>query len=357
MASLLFPGALWMILLLSIVLHVHGATANCYYPNGDLSDSDAACSSTGGACCPNGWDCLSNGLCYLTNSNYYGRYTCTDETWQSGSCPQICTEGNTASGDEAVLQCYTDHALEPDPGGLQQQQSRIYFRDQRGAIDQHDVRTITDKLDHAFGRRECQLFDLATALNYTRDIDLHISIDDYSERRRMQTASPSATASSHPSDPSTHLGLIIGLAVGIPVFLLACAIIAFILWKRRKANRGQSYLSPPRNSYDDQAMTDKYGHQVGHDAPDGRAPELDSYPVALGRTKSGRHSELEGSGLLHSPATSTGTAPPQYTQSPRSPGLHSVQEESQEPQELWGGYVPYRPPRTELPSEPEASGD
>ena len=100
-------------------------------------------------------------------------------------------------------------------------------------------------------------------------------------------------------------------------------------------------------------MRDKYGHQVGHVAPDGQAPELDSFPVALGRSKSGQKSELQGSdGLLHSPTPSTGTAPPQYNQnSPRSPELRSVQEEiPQEPQELWGGYVPYRPPRTELES-------
>lgn len=80
-------------------------------------------------------------------------------------------------------------------------------------------------------------------------------------------------------------------------------------------------------------MTDMYAGQYA--APGGRAPELDSHPVAIGRTKSGRTSELEGS--YHSPAVSTstnGAGPPQY--SPASPGLKSVQEE---PQELWGGYV------------------
>lgn len=86
-----------------VSLWVSGSQAqNCYYPDGGVSSTDAACSSNGGACCPLHWECMSNGLCYYPQADYYGRYTCTDETWQSSSCPQLCTEGNTASGDEAL---------------------------------------------------------------------------------------------------------------------------------------------------------------------------------------------------------------------------------------------------------------
>ena len=97
-------------------LHIGSATAqNCYYPDGNLTKGpDAACSSGGGTCCPYQWECLSNGLCYLPSANYYGRYTCTDATWQSSSCPQLCTEGNTAVGDEALLQC-SDGSCELKP--------------------------------------------------------------------------------------------------------------------------------------------------------------------------------------------------------------------------------------------------
>lgn len=67
--------------------------ASCYYPNGDLSkENDIPCSSApGSACCPMNWQCLDNGLCYLDNAQYYGRYTCTDKSWKSSGCPQICT--------------------------------------------------------------------------------------------------------------------------------------------------------------------------------------------------------------------------------------------------------------------------
>ena len=74
------------------------AGQNCYYPDGSLStEGDAACTSEGGACCPLHWECMSNGLCYLESENYYGRYTCTDQTWQSPDCPQLCTQDNTAA--------------------------------------------------------------------------------------------------------------------------------------------------------------------------------------------------------------------------------------------------------------------
>ena len=66
----------------------------CYYPNGDVSTSDYPCSSNvEGLCCPLNWQCLSNGLCYLDNEQYYGRYTCTDQTWSAPGCPEICTDG------------------------------------------------------------------------------------------------------------------------------------------------------------------------------------------------------------------------------------------------------------------------
>jgi len=93
-------------------------------------------------------------------------------------------------------------------------------------------------------------------------------------------------------------------------------------------------------------MKDRFGYQVGHVAPDGRAPEIDSYPVAVGRSRTNRKSELEGS--THSPVISVGSAAHLPGYSPMSPGLHSVNEE---PAEMWGGYVPYRPTVTRVQEE------
>ncbi len=81
----------------SLLLHfsflVYGQ--ECFYPNGDPAISDDhPCSLDGhSTCCPLNWQCLSNGLCYLEKEGYLGRYTCTDQTWESDKCPQICLYG------------------------------------------------------------------------------------------------------------------------------------------------------------------------------------------------------------------------------------------------------------------------
>ncbi len=85
-------------------------------------------------------------------------------------------------------------------------------------------------------------------------------------------------------------------------------------------------------------------------SPGTYAPEIDSFPVAPGRTKSGRKSELYGSDVvIHSPTTSistNGSVAPPYSPGGRAEPMTQIQEE---PQELWGGYVAYRPPGTGQP--------
>ena len=77
---------------------------SCYYPNGDPSkENDIPCSSSSGsACCPSGWKCLDNGLCYLDNQKYFGRYTCTDQSWKSPGCPNICTHSKSLPSATSV---------------------------------------------------------------------------------------------------------------------------------------------------------------------------------------------------------------------------------------------------------------
>lgn len=69
------------------------SSVQCFYPNGDLSKEIAVpCGAAAGVgCCPQGWACQVNGLCYSQSQNNYGRYTCTDRSWQSPGCPNICT--------------------------------------------------------------------------------------------------------------------------------------------------------------------------------------------------------------------------------------------------------------------------
>lgn len=67
------------------------SNAQCYYPNGQATqENDIPCTSGDSACCPSDWTCLNNGLCYNDHEDYLTRFTCTDKSWNSTACPQIC---------------------------------------------------------------------------------------------------------------------------------------------------------------------------------------------------------------------------------------------------------------------------
>ena len=73
----------------------------CYFPDGSVSPQDIPCHSffpAGGAsaCCGAADVCLNNKLCLAqTGGELISRGSCTDQTWQSLECPQICSDGKT----------------------------------------------------------------------------------------------------------------------------------------------------------------------------------------------------------------------------------------------------------------------
>ncbi|KAK3109690.1 hypothetical protein LTR53_016785 [Teratosphaeriaceae sp. CCFEE 6253] len=359
---------------------------------------------------------MSNGLCYnpAPGVEIWGRYTCTDRTWQAARCPQVCTQGNTAVGDEALLQCadgswccdgdrsfnccttantdfflldqgtsYASITSVPSPtpasSGLGNSPASTTLGTPTGGANQQQQTSSSTGDSSATGAAASASSSAqqsptpasadpttsSTAVS-TLTSEAVTTNTDGSQSTLVVYSTVSAAGSSStqppkntpPNSSPSHLGLIIGLAVGIPLLLLACALLTYLLYRRRKAHKSTALPSSP-SSEEHQAVitTDKYGHQVGHDPPPGRTPEIDSYPVALRRTQSGHKSELEGSSLLqHSPAMSGGGGgggspkpPPGYSPAHAhaqvTPNLQAVAEE---PAELWGGYVPYRPPRGEL---------
>lgn len=176
---------------------------------------------------------------------------------------------------------------------------------------------------------------------------------------QVETIVPTATGlgaaqATHVSHSNSNLGLIIGVALGVPLVLIIAAIAIFMLCRRKRKTKDYSNIftrpaSPP-------AMAN-----YANIPPGTHAPEIAGYPVADTRSKDERTSELYGSDrYIYSPSVSPLTnksSPPLYspngTKNPamqtRSPTMAQIQEE---PQELWGGYVPYRPPaNAELPTE------
>ncbi|KAI6803382.1 hypothetical protein KC361_g766 [Hortaea werneckii] len=399
---------------------------SCYYPNGDLAEGMAACSADGGACCPFQWECLSNGLCYLGNADYYGRYTCTDQSWSNSTCPGLCTQGNTASGNEAILQC-ADGSWCCDGNrsfDCCEEADAIFFDLPDGtsiayisSVPSASAATSSSPED----RTETTTFSFsmsdpitASRTETSSDVEETTSAAQPSQTTSTTRTTPSSTSPSTTEVPSTitsqavttgtngaastlyiistvtpepdpiytptetssdddddeptspNLALIIGIAVGLPLILLALSLLTCLLWKRHRRRTTTTRQRSPNGSteYNSQGggVDEKFGSQVGHLAPDGRAPELDSFPVArVQRSASGRKSELEGSSssrtTVSSPAISSlgGAGRSLFggqQGSPLSPGLQSVREEQQqqqqqqEPYELWGGYVPYRPPQS-----------
>ncbi len=66
------------------------AGAQCYYPDGSISD-DIPCRDPTSACCSATSYCLTNGYC-LSDLQVI-RSSCTDQTWQSPDCPTLCIRG------------------------------------------------------------------------------------------------------------------------------------------------------------------------------------------------------------------------------------------------------------------------
>ena len=84
--------------LLGLFTAAMAQNATCFYPNGDIADSEhVPCdpNATGGTtCCSKDFECLSNGLCNDIRYENYERIlrgACTDEKF-GGFCNQVCTE-------------------------------------------------------------------------------------------------------------------------------------------------------------------------------------------------------------------------------------------------------------------------
>ncbi|KAI7533515.1 hypothetical protein KC331_g13022 [Hortaea werneckii] len=374
----------WLATFNSILVH-QAAAQSCYYPNGDLTEGMAACSGDGGACCPYQWECLSNGLCYLENAGYYGRYTCTDQ--RSFDC---CEEADAVffdlpdgtsiayissvpsassaapSSSEDTTETTSSSSLASDPTSSSSTETPSEVAESSRTAQPSQTTSTPPATYSSTSPSITEVPSTITSQAITTGTN-----GAASTLYIVSTVTPQPDPISTPFESSSDdeptspdRALIIGIAIGLPTILLAISLLAYLLWKRhRKSTNQRNQNGPPTTDYSSQGdLDEKFGSQVGHLPPDGRAPELDSYPVAMvQRSPSGRKSELEGS-----PSTTTTVSSPAISSlgggggtggrtqfggggqsSPLSPGLQSVREEQQqEPYELWGGYVPYRPPQS-----------
>ncbi|KXS98573.1 hypothetical protein AC578_4285 [Pseudocercospora eumusae] len=328
-------------ILLGLHFILHPALAqNCYYPNGDVSTTDAACSSGDSACCPNNWECLSNGLCYDPTNKYFNRNTCTDQTWESSDCPQYCTANNTAAGNEALKQC--------DDGSWCCNGDRVHMdccnMDDAEVIDVPGWTTltkITSVPSPTSGASKTSTTSTtsssSSSATTTTTSDGGSTTDSSSSTAQASpsdstsevptTSSAPAAATSSSTDPpaasngSSSKNLAIGLGVGIPLVALAAALGFLLLWQRKKKAKQEPPTSD-RLKPGDPDMVDMYSH--GKDAQ-----EADSMPVAVGSQRDSKRppSELIGNNhflptqqpsptVSHTSSMSRFSNPPQYSPNP-----------------------------------------
>jgi hypothetical protein len=76
----------------------------CYFHNGDLAAFDIPCTNLTTLddadipCCGSGRQCLENRMCSSVEGDPNpSRGSCTDQSWQSGNCPQFCDSGMSIS--------------------------------------------------------------------------------------------------------------------------------------------------------------------------------------------------------------------------------------------------------------------
>lgn len=82
--------------------------SNCYMPSRILSPGDSPCNALAdvSACCQPNDVCLDNGYCLSvggTVPNVISRGSCTDPTFSSKPCPQMCDEVNPNGGAPLII--------------------------------------------------------------------------------------------------------------------------------------------------------------------------------------------------------------------------------------------------------------
>ncbi|KAI1341765.1 hypothetical protein F5Y15DRAFT_375208 [Xylariaceae sp. FL0016] len=77
----------------------------CYFPNGNLANQHISCQDGGAsACCDPQSVCLTNGFCMSFHQPYVlSRGSCTDQSWQSSTCPNQCQNFSKNGGCSIVL--------------------------------------------------------------------------------------------------------------------------------------------------------------------------------------------------------------------------------------------------------------
>ncbi|KAK6501259.1 hypothetical protein TWF481_009100 [Arthrobotrys musiformis] len=299
----------------------------CFFPGGTRAPGYVACNNaaTGhSACCRNNnqTTCFSTGLCYLERG-FYERGACTDQSWQSDSCPGPCRDFR--SSGQNILACADTTGsfccgTGSNPSCCQNRDN--YFTFEVGQIAFINGEPVS----------------------------------------RTRTAGPATTAtgtstSSPTTEPQiierTQTGVIAGMAAGIGVASVIAVAFAIMYFRERRKSKNSAggggvmkYESRGNGgggrTYDEH---DHYGHYAGqHDAG-----ERESFMSPRGAWAPG------GDGNADSPRLGA-VIPPKYVPPERRvdsfpPPVQQPQVQPQQPQQAVDGGQLQGTPIGELPAQ------
>lgn len=235
-----------------------GRRATCFNPDGSAEPYAVPCASEGESHCCSGASgiCLSNGYCmdYLQPFAVW-RGSCTDRTWGSANCPQVCTGMyNIPPHGRMCLQHYRvgcaiwssifslAHLFRRKASGYLDKDVRLSFwRTSSSAAAQYccgdaDTTQINSSLACIDGN---PIFTLPNAtpvlgvagLRNAKDVSSTNSTSDASG-----TASPIASTMTPGDDCSSQKKdtITVGSVLGVSLVAVAIALILWALWERRQ---------------------------------------------------------------------------------------------------------------------------
>ncbi|EDU49956.1 hypothetical protein A1F94_010439 [Pyrenophora tritici-repentis] len=260
--------------------------ATCYFPNGNVVDSDTACNPNAlvSSCCYDNQACLSNGLCVSDPHDpakaRLHRGTCTDKSWKSGNCVRQCldTENNGApvyscnSTSVDSYCCYDDCECE-NPFEV--------FKFNQTPADVYTMTIILESYTQTHTSTPKAVTSTSTASTAkAATVSAITTIVSTSAAPASTTASSTPAAASGTKGDTTNyvalgVGLGVGLGIGIPLILL----FAFFFYRRNKGHKpadsdpanpaeltNDAYF-PPHEKYAQNYQSEVSGDSVAPEMP------------------------------------------------------------------------------------------
>ena len=289
-----------------IIASCFAAAPACYYPEGNLAVDQVPCNAAvankgenASACCNNDGNsyCTQNGLCLQGGVLY--RSSCTDKSWQSSKCPQLCTDGTSPFFSSITLdtkQSFSNLGQTSLFMNFHECPYMYTWRCEYTDCKSGSFRIPPEELNIIL--RDSQAPSAVNAIGFANPNSPFLTANTTSSSTSgkatnqnyiVSTASAvSAAPTPLPSGSSNSNTVPIALGIAIPLGVILIASLAGLLYCRRRA------ISQAKNSAG--AMQPSYTVSHGHERSRGELPNHG--PVPELKSSGPVLHELAGSGRL-----------------------------------------------------------